>query len=182
MRELVSHLYPLQRDGLISSWYDGQILPGEEWAPQIKQNLEQAQIILLLISKDFLNSDYCYEVELTKAIERHKAGTGSVIPVIVRSCLWDQVSIGGFRLKNLQVLPKDAEPISRWDDPDDAFTNVAKGILDRIQQLNQQQNQCTKNQKEEFLENIYNKQTKSTCSKKITPLNQLRHVILGPKC
>ena len=141
MRELVSHLYPLQRDGLISSWYDGQILPGEEWAPQIKQNLEQAQIILLLISKDFLNSDYCYEIELTKAIERHRAGTASVIPVILRSCLWDQVSIGGFRLSDLQALPKDAKPISQWNDPDDAFTDVAKGLLDRIQQLQWQQEQ-----------------------------------------
>jgi hypothetical protein len=141
MRELVSHLYPLQRDGLISSWYDGQILPGEEWAPQIKQNLEQAQIILLLISKDFLNSDYCYEIELTKAIERHRAGTASVIPVILRSCLWDQVSIGGFRLSDLQALPKDAKPISRWDDPDDTFTDVAKGLLDRIQQLQWKQDQ-----------------------------------------
>jgi hypothetical protein len=128
MQELVSHLYPLQRDGLISSWYDGQILPGEEWAPQIKQNLEQAQVILLLISKDFLNSDYCYEIELTKAIERHKLRAASVIPVILRSCLWDQVSIGGFRLSDLQALPKDARPISRWDDPDDAFTDVAKGF------------------------------------------------------
>jgi hypothetical protein len=142
MRELVSYLYPLQRDGLISSWYDGQILPGEEWAPQIKQNLEQAQVILLLISKDFLNSDYCYEIELTKAIERHKLRAASVIPVILRSCLWDQVSIGGFRLSNLQALPKDAKPISRWDDPDDAFTDVAKGLLDRIQQLDQARQQA----------------------------------------
>lgn len=142
MQELVSHLYPLQRDGLISSWYDGQILPGEEWAPQIKQNLEQAQIILLLISKDFLNSDYCYEVELTKAIERHRLCTASVIPVILRSCIWDQVSIGGFRLSDLQALPKDAKPISQWNDPDDAFTDITKGLLTRIQQLKRQQEQA----------------------------------------
>jgi hypothetical protein len=139
MRELVSHLEPLQRGGLISSWYDGQILPGEEWEPQIKRNLEEAQIILLLISKDFINSNYCYEVELSKAIERHKSKTASVIPVILRSCLWDAVSIGDFRLSELQALPKDAKPIKRWADEDDAYTDVARGLLSRIQQLQQEQ-------------------------------------------
>jgi hypothetical protein len=143
MRELVSHLEPLQRGKLISSWYDGQILPGEEWEPQLKTMLDQADIVLLLISKDFLNSDYCYEVELTTAIARYKAREGCVIPVILRPCLWHQVTIGGLRLSELQALPKDAKPVSRWSDPDDAFTNIAEGLLDRIRQLQRQQAQPT---------------------------------------
>jgi hypothetical protein len=135
VRELVSHLDPLQRSGLISSWYDGQLLPGEEMEPLIKANLERAEMILLLISKDFLNSDYSYEVELTQAIARHQAGTACVVPIILRPCLWNQIAIGGLRLSELQVLPKQAKPVSQWHSHDEAFTHIVEELLRKFQQL-----------------------------------------------
>jgi tetratricopeptide (TPR) repeat protein len=137
-QDLDDHLAPLKRSGLIASWYDGCIGAGEEWETQIKQNLEKAQIILLLISVDFIKSDFCYNVELTKAIERHKAGNACVIPVLMRSCLWKTIPIGDMLLGDLQALPKDAKPISKWVDRDDAFTSIAEGLLEKIQQVQQE--------------------------------------------
>ena len=141
MRELESHLEALKLSGLISSWHDGCIAPGEEWEPKIKENLEKAQIILLLISVDFIKSRYCYEVELTKAIARHQAGNACVIPVILRYCVWKPIPVGDMRLGELQALPKDAKPISKWSDRDEAFTNIAEGLFEKIQQLQIDQEQ-----------------------------------------
>lgn len=138
MASLMSHLQPLQRGGLIRSWHVGDIPAGEEVMPQIKQQLELADIILLLISNDFLNSNSCYEIEMTQAIEYHQAGEAEVIPVLLRSCFWDQVFIKGFQLSSLQILPQNGQPISLWDDEDEAFTDVAKGLLDRIKRLQQE--------------------------------------------
>ena len=139
MQELKSHLGSLELSGLISTWHDGCIAPGEEWEPQIKENLENAQIILLLISVDFINSRYCHDVELTRAIARHQTGDAHVIPVLMRSCLWEPIPVGEMRLGDLQALPKDAKPISRWSDRDDAFTNVAEGLFEKILQIQLEQ-------------------------------------------
>ena len=139
MRELENHLEPLKLSRLVDSWHDGCIAPGEEWEPQIKQNLESADIILLLISVDFIRSGYCYDIELQKAIERHQAGSACVIPIILRSCLWQQVPVSGMCLGDLQALPHNAKPISQWLDRDDAFTNIAQGLYETLQKLRQQQ-------------------------------------------
>ena len=137
MQELEDHLEPLKLSGLINSWHDGCIEPGEEWESKIKDNLETAQIILLLISIDFIKSSYCYDVELRKAIDRHKARDAYVIPVILRSCLWTQVPVGNMYLGDLQALPKDAKPISQWTDRDEAYTNIAEELYEKIQKLQQ---------------------------------------------
>lgn len=143
MRELERHLQPLKRSQLVESWHDGYLIPGDEWEPQIKAQLEQAQIILLLISVDFINSDYCYNIELRKAIARHKAKDACVIPVILRDCMWEDMTISDMCLGELQALPKDAKPVGNWENPDKAFANVARGIRKRIQQLKQDQEQGT---------------------------------------
>src|SRR5947209_8334377 len=78
-QQLETHLSPLQRQGLISDWHDRQLLAGDEWAREIDQHLETASIILLLISPNFLASDYCYEIEMRRALERHKLGDARVI-------------------------------------------------------------------------------------------------------
>ncbi len=139
MRQLESHLEPLRLSQLVSSWHDGCIEPGEAWAPQIKANLEAAKVILLLISVDFLRSDYCYRVELQRAIARHQARDACVIPVILRACTWKLVPVGDLQLGDLQALPKDAKPVKSWADPDEALTNVVEGILARVTQLQQAQ-------------------------------------------
>jgi hypothetical protein len=149
MRELESHLATLRRSKRISSWHDGCIVPGEEWEPQIKENLARAKIILLLISVDFINSDYCYEVELTKAIERHTLKEARVIPVILRDCDWEDLPIGNMFLGDLQALPKDALPIDDWTSRDKAFANIARGIRETIEQIQQEQEAEAERQRQE---------------------------------
>ncbi len=124
--ELAKHLEILKWNGDISTWHDRQILPGDEWDREIKINLNAAQIILLLVSKDFIASKHCHDVEMTRAIERHEAGEVYVIPVILRSCMWSLTRFG-----KLQALPKNRRPVideTAWPTLDDAFTSVAEGI------------------------------------------------------
>lgn len=128
--ELEKHLSTLWRQGIISSWHDRRIGPGTEWEGQIDEHLNVSQVILLLVSSDFLFSNYCYDVEMKRALERHEAGTARVIPVILRACLWD-----GAPFCKLQALPKDARPITSWPNLDEAFFDVAKGIRAAIQEL-----------------------------------------------
>ncbi len=126
--QLEKHLALLRRQGAIAAWHDRQIGAGTEWAGQIDEHLNSAQIILLLVSSDFLASDYCYDVELQRALERHAAGEARVIPVILRSCDWASAPFA-----KLQALPTDAKPLDTWPSPDVALTDVAKGIRRAVQ-------------------------------------------------
>jgi Cdc6-like AAA superfamily ATPase len=128
--ELANHLSILRREGWIDTWHDRRISAGMEWEGQIDEHLKRAQIILLLISPDFLASDYCYDVELKVALERHETGACRVIPIILRPVDWR-----GELLGKLQALPKDATPITRWPDRDEAFQDVAKGIRNIVEGL-----------------------------------------------
>ena len=116
--------------GIIKAWHDRKIKVGEDWGKQISDNLEQADIILLLVSIDFINSEYCYDVELDRAIERHSAGEAVLIPAIIRSCMWKHTQFA-----NIQAIPKDGRPVSLWSDRDDAFVNVAKAIKQKAEEL-----------------------------------------------
>jgi hypothetical protein len=120
---LLSHLSPLQRLGKIDTWHDQKIMPGAEWEKDIARALNEADIVLLLISIDFINSEYCYGVELERALERHDAKEATVVPVILRQCLWQHSSFA-----KLQAVPKDAKAVVSWSDRDEAFTAVADGI------------------------------------------------------
>ncbi|PSN17512.1 hypothetical protein C7271_17335 [filamentous cyanobacterium CCP5] len=133
--ELEGHLEPLRLNGFVKTWYDGCIAPGQEWDREIKQNLQQAQVILLLISSDFISSRYCQKVELAQAIQRHEAGDACVIPIILRSCLWRDVPFGSGKLSKLRALPQPLKPVKSWDDQDEAFTSIAEGIKGIIEQL-----------------------------------------------
>lgn len=128
--QLAKHLRNLERQQMITAWHDRCITAGKEWAGQIDQHLNTAHIILLLISVDFIDSDYCYDVELTRAMERHAAGEARVIPVILRSCDWSGTSFA-----KLQALPRNAKPVRDWRNQDQAFLDIAKGIRKAIQEL-----------------------------------------------
>jgi hypothetical protein len=80
-------------------------------------------IILLLISIDFINSEYCYDTEMERAMERHQKGEARVIPIILRSCLWQYAPFA-----KLQALPKDAKAVQSWSDRDEALTDIVDGI------------------------------------------------------
>jgi len=128
--ELAKHLSHLKRQRVISAWHDRMIGAGEEWKGEIDKNLEEAQVILLLISASFMASDYCHDIEMKRAMERHDAGTARVIPVILRSVDWRNSPFA-----RLQVLPKDGKPVTLWSDRDEAFTDVAKGIRQAVEEM-----------------------------------------------
>jgi internalin A len=121
--ELETHLKLLQRQQIISTWYDRKIVPGYAWQEEIDSHMQTASIILLLISSDFIASDYCWGKELAFALERHAAKLATIIPVILRACDWDSAPFG-----KLQGLPKDMKPITSWQDRDAAWTSVARGV------------------------------------------------------
>lgn len=120
---LERHLAGLKRQGFIDTWHDRRILAGDELHGAIAQELENADIILLLVSADFLASDYCYDVEMQRALERHNAGEARVIPVILRPCDWHDAPFG-----TLMAAPKDGRPVTSWPDLDDAFLDIIRAI------------------------------------------------------
>ena len=122
-KDLEAHLSVLARQNLITFWYDRRIVPGDEWGREIATQLEEADIILLLISAYFINSDYCYQIELGRALQRHHDGSAAVIPIFVRACDW-----AGLNFANLQGLPPDSVPVNDYDDPHKAWTLVTRGV------------------------------------------------------
>src|SRR5512135_3006988 len=128
--ELETHLTLLRRQGVVHGWHDRRITAGTEWEGQIDQHLEAADVILLLVSADFLASDYCYDKEMKRALERHGAGTARVIPVILRPCDWHTAPFW-----KLQALPKDGKPVTTWTNRDEAFTDIARGIREAVASL-----------------------------------------------
>jgi len=128
--ELDKHLSLLRRQGLITAWYDRNILPGTDWVQTIDEHVERASLFLLLISPDFLASDYCYEIEMQRALQRHHANEARIIPILLRPVDWTDAPFA-----HLQVLPTDAKPITTWHNRDAAFTDVAAGIRRVIEDL-----------------------------------------------
>ncbi len=130
LKELEKHLATLRRQNIIASWYDGDITPGEEWKPQIMEHLNSAQIILLLVSADFINSDFCYSIEMEHALARQDADQARVIPIILRPVDWKAAPFA-----KLQALPSGGKPVTRWTTHDDAFLDVVQGIRKAIDDL-----------------------------------------------
>ena len=120
---VLKHLKPLERMNLIAEWHDRKLLAGDAWGDEISKNLEEADVVLLLVSIDFINSKYCYDIELDRAIERHHEGTCRVVPIILRGCLWQHTPFS-----KLQALPRDGKPATSWTDLDEVLANVAEEI------------------------------------------------------
>lgn len=125
--ELETHLATLKREGVIT-WHDRRMAAGDVLDHAISTELEKAQIILLLVSPDFLDSTYCYEREMATALERQREGTATVIPVILRPCDWQTTPLG-----QLLATPLDGKPISQFADRDAAFTQVAKAVRQAVE-------------------------------------------------
>lgn len=120
---LETSLHALKRQGLIDTWHDRRIIVGEDFDGEVRHELERADVILLLISPDFIASDYCYDVEMKRALERHADREARVIPVILRACDWRPLPFG-----KLLAAPRDGKPIRSWPDIDEAFLDVARKI------------------------------------------------------
>ncbi|HYQ04078.1 MAG TPA: toll/interleukin-1 receptor domain-containing protein [Polyangiaceae bacterium] len=126
-RQLGKHLSSLERQGLIATWHDRMISAGTEWQGTIDDRLEEAGVVLLLVSSDFVNSSYCYDVEMRRALERHEARDALVIPIVLRPVL-----LRGLPFARLQALPRDAKPVTDWPTLDSAFVNITEGLRDSI--------------------------------------------------
>lgn len=132
LRELEIHLGSLKRQKFFNVWYDREIMPGREISREIDNHLNTAQIILLLVSHHFMDSDYCYLEQMQRAIERHERGEACVIPIILRPVYFDRAPFA-----KLRALPTNGEPItsSNWHNLDEAFFNVAEGIRKTVELL-----------------------------------------------
>lgn len=108
---------------LRGTWFDREIEPGSDWAHEIDLHLDTADIVLLFVSADFISSDYCWGVEMRRALERYQANEARVIPIIVRPVAWEETPIG-----ELQALPTNGRPVTKWRSRDEAFLDVSKGI------------------------------------------------------
>jgi hypothetical protein len=128
---LAKHLKPLEREGHIFPWHDRKILAGSEFDDEIMTELESAQIILLLISSDFMSSDYCVGREMKRAMERHEERSARVIPIILRPVDWHRSPFG-----KLRASPKDGKPVTSWADADEAFLDIVQGIRILVYSLN----------------------------------------------
>jgi internalin A len=125
LAKLENHLSILRRNGTIDTWNCRKLLPGEKWDGKIKKELEEADVIIFLVSDDFLATDYIWDVEIKRAIERDNDPNDfvKVVPVIVRACVWEDSPLGVYN-----TAPKKAEVIKSADDIDEAWTNVVKDL------------------------------------------------------
>lgn len=135
---LEEHLSILKRNDIISVWHDRKITPGEEWAGEIDKNLENADIIIFLVSSSFLASNYCQDVEVKKALEHHDQGIATIISIIVRPCDWKES-----KFSKIQVVPKEGTAINEWDNEDRAWLDAVEGIKSHLKRF-----EATKTEKE----------------------------------
>lgn len=128
--QLRKHLLPLQMQGWIKIWDDSDIYAGVNVEREVEEQMQRANVILLLISASFLASEFCYGKEMRWAMEKHALGTATVIPILLRSCDWRETPFGG-----IQGLPRDGQPISSRPDRDRAFFEIAQEIRRVIEEL-----------------------------------------------
>lgn len=121
--ELDKHLALLKRQQLIDIWSDHCIRPGEAFDPAIAGALQAADLVLLLVSADFMHSDYCFGIEMQQAMKRQDEGTATVVPIIVRPCDWTSAPFG-----RLKALPTDGKAVTKWTSLDDAFLDVVQHL------------------------------------------------------
>lgn len=130
--DLDEHLSMLKRTKLIDAWHDRKIVAGQDWSKEISKHLESSELILFLISPSFLSSEYCFNLEMNRAIEMHRLGNAMLIPIVVRPCDWTNCELASF-----QAVPKDAKPITSWGNPDEAWLNAINGIKEHLAHFEQ---------------------------------------------
>lgn len=131
LRDLLEvHLTSLKREGILTTWHDRRIIAGQPLDNAISTNLENADIILLLISPYFIASDYCFDIEMKRAIEKHNEGNAFVIPVILEPCNWHSMPFG-----NLMAVPKDGKAVSKYPNIHDAFLEITLAVKDAASKL-----------------------------------------------
>lgn len=128
--KIETHLSLLKQQGLVIDWHDRKINAGKELQREINNYINTAQIILLLVSPDFLASEYLYSIEMKRAMERHEAGACYVIPIILRPVAWENTAFS-----KLRILPTNGVPVTSWSNRDKAFLDIAQGIEKVVKEL-----------------------------------------------
>ena len=136
-KELVKHMSGLRQKGTIRDWNDQQIIPGQAWNPEIKEKLESSQVVLFLVSADFMFSDYIQDVEIARTIERHKNGQVTIIPILIRPC-----DFSSLKISSHQALPsapgEGLKPVSEWSNNSQhpwKSDNVWMNIVNELKRL-----------------------------------------------
>ncbi|MBB3697729.1 TIR domain-containing protein [Flammeovirga yaeyamensis] len=145
--KLENHLVVLRKSGFIEEWHDRRIAPGSNWEEEINENINDSNIILLLVSSNFLASDYCYDTETIRALERHNSKEAIVIPIIIQPCLW---KVSHFADAKLQALPKDGKAITTWENEEEAWLEVAEGILKISEKFKEENTLTTQTKSDEI--------------------------------
>jgi CheY-like chemotaxis protein len=135
--ELCGHLKILERRKLLAQWHDRQIQPGQDWDRRIADELQMADLVLLLVSTDFINSEYVFSKELTIAMQRHAAGMATVVPIIVRAVNIEAEDADALPFMKLQGLPTDMRPVTSWPNRDEAWTDVARGLRATVKTIHE---------------------------------------------
>ena len=130
LKALDARLKFLEKKGLVSIWHDRNLIPGSVAAYEINRHMQSARIILLLISADFMASDYCYSNEMLDLMKRNKMGNAHVIPVILRPTYWQEAPFG-----ELEPLPEKGKPLISWNDRDSALFSIAEGVRKVVDEL-----------------------------------------------
>ena len=137
--QLMVHLKGLEFEGIIETWHDRQLMPGEEWDTKIRAELEAADVIIFCVSADLLATDYIQNIEMPKAIARHDRNEAAVIPVIFRSCLWQGHALG--KLQGIPAKGGTVQDYIRDGNPDDIWTEVTSAVHDAVRSRRQVLNQ-----------------------------------------
>jgi tetratricopeptide (TPR) repeat protein len=127
VRDLAKALRPLEEEGLISVWQDRRIEAGLDWRQEITERLSKSELIVLLLSAEYLASDYCWGLEMKAALDRYSQGKSHLVPVILRPCDWRSTP-----LARLQVLPRDGKPVTQWSSPAAALVDVVRGLREKL--------------------------------------------------
>jgi len=154
MLHLLHHLDPLKEAFDLSIWHDDPIIAGQPWKTYIESRIHHTDIFLLLVSDDFMNSQFIKQIEFKAIIDRHKENKSVVIPIIIDNCQWDidlKLTDYDINLNELQILPEDGKPIGDWDSADQVYNNVATGIRTIITP---------------FVDNLYQEEPKKEIEKK----------------
>lgn len=132
LTRLRTHLRPLEREGLITPWSDRLLLVGDKFDERIKAELRKARLIAMILSPDFLASEYVNDVELEIAVQRHQEGTARIIPIVYRQCRWRNTPLG-----HLQATPTDGRPVlsASWTDKDEAWNVVTDDVARAVSSL-----------------------------------------------
>jgi len=137
MNDVRRQLVIYEREGQIRKWHDRMIPAGEEWEGHIDRRIRTARIILLFVSPSFLESKYCYDIEVTEALRRHESNEAHVIPIILRPCAWEEAPFS-----KLQALPRDGRAVSQWDDRDQVCLDVARAVIEVARRAAGNETEC----------------------------------------